>query len=409
MSRISLLQFIGAQTYSGGPLSKVSEWVVRQKDVPVGASDGKQFHWLKENYPEPDVIGTAFKLFEQSQKFMSANGDVPVSNPDQWRELFHKPEDFMNAPNISFSIEGFLQNDTSTMIGGLSGHMKTFIMLSVVKALLDEKAEKLWDYFPIKEKAKQILYLIPECSLVPFVHRLRLMRLIPYTQNERLLVRTLSMGPPPMLKDPALLSTVKDKEVFLDTALRFAEGDESSASDVSQGLSSDFFALINAGARTLVAAHHSPKTFRNERVMNLENVLRGSGDLGAGPGTCWAVKLIDPITNVVHIENAKPRDFQPCGPFQLIARPFIDIDGDFKMFKRPEECGDLDEEQPAKNAHNEEKKKEHIKRVVTLGCWLKEKDLTDSEIADKFKAEGVTISAPTARRYRQQVLKEMAG
>jgi hypothetical protein len=275
---------------------------------------------------------------------------APAVDPEKWHELFHDPEDFLTVPPLSFSIEGFLQNDGSTMIGGLSGHMKTFIMLSIVKALLAGEGTKLWDLFPVTETAQRILYLIPECSLSPFVHRLKLMRLLDYTQNRRLLVRTLNMGPPPPLQDPRLLCAAKGAHVFLDTAMRFADGDESSASDISQGLAKDLFALTAAGSRATVGAHHAPKTFAKENQMSLENILRGSGDLGAMLSTCWAVKLVDPFQNIVHVENVKPRDFQPCGPFQIIARPFIDQTGDFKLFKQPSECGSLQEEQPsAKN------------------------------------------------------------
>jgi hypothetical protein len=43
---------------------------------------------------------------------------------DDWK-AFHTYEDFKKAGPISFSIDGFLQNDGATMIGGLSGHGKT--------------------------------------------------------------------------------------------------------------------------------------------------------------------------------------------------------------------------------------------------------------------------------------------
>src|SRR5208337_5571615 len=58
-------------------------------------------------------------------------------------------------------------------------------------------------------------------------------------------------------------------------------------------------------------------SFAKENRMTLENVLRGSGDVGAMLTTAWGVKQIDAASNILHIENIKPRDFQPCGPFQI--------------------------------------------------------------------------------------------
>jgi hypothetical protein len=131
--------------------------------------------------------------------------------------------------------------------------------------------------------------------------------------DERLLVRTLSKGPTPCLSDPRILFAVKGAHVFLDTAARFGEGDENSAGDNMRGLASDIFALLGAGARSVIAAHHSPKPFARENVMRLENVLRGSGDIGAILTTAWGVKQLDAAANIIHIENVKPRDFQQDG------------------------------------------------------------------------------------------------
>ncbi len=348
----------------------------------------------------------------RTRKALAALGinfdSAPAVNPEKWRELFHPSADFLTVPPLSFSIEGFLQNDGSTMVGGLSGHMKTFIMLSIGKALLKGKGTRLWDLFPVLETAERILYLIPECSLSPFVHRLKLMNLLEFTQNDRLLVRTLNMGPPPLLQDPRLLCAAKGAHVFLDTAMRFADGDESSASDISQGLAKDLFALTGAGARAITGAHHSPKTFARENQMTLENVLRGSGDLGAMLSTCWAVKLVDPIQNIVHVENVKPRDFQPCGPFQLIARPFIDQTGDFRLFKGPGECGRLDEEQEPVNEKNQSKHRERAERLGMVKAWLEtDPNLSAPEIVKKFAATGVSVNEVTVRKYRIDARKPL--
>ena len=150
------------------------------------------------------------------------------------------------------------------------------------------------------------------------------------------------MGPTPCLSDPRILYAAKGAHVFLDTAVRFStEGEENSATDNQRGLASDIFALLGAGASSVIGAHHSPKPFARENVMRLENVLRGSGDIGAMVATAWGIKQLDPNQNIVHVENIKPRDFQPPGPFQLIGRPYINDEGDFRIHKNPAECGSL--------------------------------------------------------------------
>jgi hypothetical protein len=82
-------------------------------------------------------------------------------------------------------------------------------------------------------------------------------------------------------------------------------------------------------------AHHSPKPFARENTMRLETILRGTGDIGAMVATCWGIKQLDSEENIIHVENVKPRDFQPPRPFQLIGRPHISDQGDFRLYKAP--------------------------------------------------------------------------
>lgn len=236
--------------------------------------------------------------------------------------IFHSYSDFKNAPELSFAIEEFLQNEAATMIGGLSGHGKTWIMLSMVKALLT--GEPLWGHFKVPRKSHHVIYLIPESSLAPFKSRLLRMGLMRYVKNHRLRVHTLSAGPKPQLDDPRLLAVVKRAHLFLDTAIRFGEGELNSASDNDKGLASAIFTLLSSGARSVTGAHHSPKAFSNQNVMTLQNMLSGTGDIGAMVATAWGVKQIDRDKNIVHIENVKARDFESCPPFEIIGRPYID-------------------------------------------------------------------------------------
>src|SRR5208282_2116625 len=256
-------------------------------------------------------------------------------------ELFHTPEECENVPDVTFSIAGFLQDDGMTFIGGLSGHSKTWIALSIVKALLVGEGTKLWGLFPVNQAAARVIYLIPEVGLSSFMSRARRMGLLPFIRERKLLVRTLSRGPAPDLDDPRMLAAVKDGHVILDTAARFADGEENSASDNARGLASDIFGLITAGARTVICAHHSPKGFERENRMTLENILRGTGDIGAMASTVWGVKQLDEPENIVYIECVKARDFTHCQPFQLRGRPCIDETGDFELHRAPGDCGSL--------------------------------------------------------------------
>jgi hypothetical protein len=367
---------------------------------------GRVFQQLDSMLGQPRVD------LEQVRSLGAAIADAARPQGDGWRGMFHSFDEFETAAPLTFAIRGFLQNNGATMIGGLSGHGKTLINLSVARALLAGKGEKLWNLFEVEESALRVVYLIPECAIEPFKHRLRLFRLYDYLapRDERLLVRTLSKGPTPCLSDPRILFACKGAHVILDTAVRFSvEGDENSAGDNQRGLASDIFALLAAGARSVLAAHHSPKPFAKETVMRLENVLRGSGDIGAMLTTAWGIKQLDEAQNIIHVENIKPRDFQPCGPFQIIGRPCIDESGDFQLLKPPGECGKLAEEQETERDRGgapEESRRERERRIGMVREWLDEdSNQTAEALRERFERAGVKASASAVKRYRQQALR----
>lgn len=320
------------------------------------------------------------------------------------QDFFDTFEEFENAPPLSFAIQGFLQNDAITGFAGLSGDGKTWSALSMGRALLFGPG-RLWDLFPVPERAEKLIYLIPESSRTPFKHRLQLMGLYDEIRSGRLLVRTLSKGTTPSLTDVRLLRAAKNAYVIIDTAVRFmGEVDESSGTDIAEGLSNDFLDLLRADARSVVPLFHSPKSFLKERVMSLEGMIRGSSEFGAVLATAWGIRQIDEATNTVHIQNLKPRDFEPCGPFQIVGRPFIDQEGDFRLLKAPGECGSLQDEQP--NEYNKEKHDEKADRVAIAGAWLAEDpNLSSREMVEKFKSIGIDVGDSAVRKYRIQARK----
>ena len=332
------------------------------------------------------------KIFEKLATKLSSGTDTP--------HLLHTKEDFMEARELSFSIEGFLQNGAATLIGGLSGHGKTWVMFSMAKALLS--GEPLWGYFKVPKRAKRVLYLIPESTIAPVKHRLQRMGLLKYVKDGRLLVHTMSAGPKPKLDDPQLLAVAKRSHIFLDTAIRFGSGEENSADANQKGLATDIFALLSAGARTVIGAHHSAKAFDRANFMTLENVLRGSGDIGAMAATVWGIKQVDSTRNILHIENVKPRDFEPCKPFQIIGRPYIDKDGDFRMLKKPGTCGPLISEQSQKGGAPVEQRESRNRNIEAVRAILDEEpQMKSKDVVKRLKKQGIHVAETTVRKYKQ--------
>jgi hypothetical protein len=279
----------------------------------------------RETDPDRESYAIAEKLFHKLTK-------EAIDKPD-WRSLFHTKDETDNAPPLKFAIEGFLQQDGITLIGGLAGHGKTLLMLNLAKSLIE--GGSLFQYLPfeVNGTARRVIYLVPESGLGPFVHRLKLFSLDKHV-GSKLFYRTLSAKEHLALDDARLMDAVAGADVFLDTAVRFMPGDENSAADQRE-FANTLFKLQAAGARTITGAHHAPKNYERFDSMTLENTLRGSGDIGAMLATCWAVKQTDKATNRLYIRNVKPRDFEPCEPFAIEGRPHIDQQGQFLMVAQP--------------------------------------------------------------------------
>jgi len=351
---------------------------------------------------------TVSRIFEWAgigkEKSISSAGQLEET------DIFHTYQEFENAPPITFAIEGILQNGCATMIAGLSGHGKTLTMLSLAKALLNRhKHKKLWDQFKVLETASRVLYLIPESGITPFKERLKRFHMYHYLKDGRLLVHTLSKGRTPDLSDPKILAAAKDAYVFLDPTIRFEKGSENEAADNQQGLAADIFALLRAGARAVILAHHAPKSFSKESVMTLENMLRGTGDIGAMVGTAWGIKQLNAEKNIIHIENPKARDFEPCGPFQIIGRPYINEEGEFSIYKKSGECGTLGEEQKSYNkggAPPKARKAKAANKQLLRGFLEDEPEATSPELVKLFKETGIEVTENAIRKYRMEIRKD---
>lgn len=298
-----------------------------------------------------------------------------------------------------------------TLIGGLAGHGKTLLMLAMAKALLEASALFGYEPFSVQRPAQRVLYLIPESSLGPFYSRLQLFRLQECVRTDRLLVSTLSSRQRISLDDPRLLKAAEGADVFLDTAVRFMDGSENDV-ESARPFADTLFRLLNAGARSITGAHHAPKGFECQDYMTLENILRGSGDLGAMLCTCWGVRQIDPVRNQLYVQNVKPRDFQPCAPFILEGRPHLDMTGQFKMIVDPGEARELSEHLPRRNKGGRpaiSDKDETMARAVALRA----EGYSLRDIEDKLKVSKSALgrlllnydlsqNCPTAGQFRDK-------
>lgn len=334
----------------------------------------------------------------------------PRRGKEPWRKLFHSDSDFEDAPPPSFAIEGFLQNHNATLIAGLSGHGKSLVVLALCRVLLGGKGTKLWNEFEVQERARRVIYITPEVGLTSVKSRLEQFGLAKYL-NERFFLYTLSRGPAPKLDDSLLLDAAEEAHIFLDPAIRFGSGDENSSAD-NQMLAEGVFGLLRAGARSVTLVHHSPKRFANERHMSLENMVRGTGDLGAMFSVAWGLRQLEPQRNVIQVENIKARDFEPCDPFQIIGRPYIEDKGDFRMHKPPGKCGPLARELgPHRNRGGAPHSKERDKNVQRVVKWIQKygKTITGQTIVQKFKKHGLEVARATAKRYRRDALEQLKG
>jgi hypothetical protein len=297
--------------------------VILLPDLPA---HGDVTDWLDQGHTREELI----EVIRQAPAWQPKGPDE-----NEWRIVFHTYEESINAPPLRFAIEGFLQEDGITYVGALPGHGKTMVMLNMVRSLLVGTPLFGYESFQVKRSSERVIYLIPESGQAPFVHRLKLFGLLEYVRDSRLLYRTLSAKEQITgLTDPRILKAAEGADIYLDTAIRFMEGDENSASD-SRIFAASLFRLQAVGARTIVGAHHSPKNQGRANFLTLENVLRGSGDIGAMICTCWGLSQTDPVNNEIAIKNVKPRDFQPCEEFRITGRPWLDTQQYFQITGLP--------------------------------------------------------------------------
>ena len=306
-----------------------------------------------------------------------------------WQCLFHTYEELRDAPPVKFAIEGFLQQEGITILGALPAQGKTLVALAMCQALLE--GTPLFGHFNVPEPAQRVVYLIPESGKSPFAHRLRAFRLMKHIESKRMFCRTFSMPGNISLTDPLLLRACQGADVFLDTAIRFLPGDESSSSD-QRVFAQTLFDLLAAGARTVTGLHHSAKSSEASQFMTLENILRGSGELGAMLCSCWGLRMCDVSRTKLWIQNVKARDYMPCDPFVVEGRPSIDLDGHFKLTHEPSLAGDLSEHLPRRGNPGGRPRNEEATEQATQILALHAQGVGTREIGRRVGVPKSTVS-----------------
>jgi hypothetical protein len=250
-----------------------------------------------------------------------------------WRDRFHTPAELSDS-EADFLIDGILPPGV-TFIGARSGTGKTWFALSMARAL--STGNKFLGQFSVTESIG-CLYLCPEVSAQSFKRRLRR-----FDITERFFCQTIQDGPPLDLQDSALVAAIRKLKpvIFLDTAIRFAGAkDENSSAENAAGLGRAIFRLIHLGARAVVRLHHRAKETVRVEEMTLENVLRGTGDLGAVADSVWGLQydresrgaeyLRESQSLVrLHVKCVKSRDSKPIPDFRVQLFPFLDQSRDF--------------------------------------------------------------------------------
>ncbi|HTC95710.1 MAG TPA: CHC2 zinc finger domain-containing protein [Terriglobales bacterium] len=259
-----------------------------------------------------------------------------INRPPKWRLLFKAPSE-MEQGEMKFLIDKFLPEGV-TFIGGLSSVGKTWFALSLAKALTTGR--NFLGLYPVPEPV-HVIYLIPESGERSFHGRLMRMGI-----SDKFLSQTMNSGVPLALDDSDLLAAVRALKpvIVLDTAVRFLNGDENSASENARGLAKGIFGLLQAGARGVVGLHHSPKGTNKKVEPTLESTLRGTGDFGAMCDAVYSLKSVDDKTFEIRVQCTKARDFEAIQPFHIQGRPYIDKTGDFGLLTKPSKTVDKEVE-----------------------------------------------------------------
>jgi hypothetical protein len=202
-------------------------------------------------------------------------------------------------------------------IGAFVGQKKTLLALNIVWALCS--GEALFGKFTVNHKPDRVLYLGPENGLISFASRVNKIGLREHL-GKTFFYTTLSMPEKLPLTD-LTLEEIHGAVVFIDTAIRYVEGDENSSTHMKE-FAELAFSLIRDGAECVVLLHHSPKAATKASELTLENSFRGTGELTAFLSVALALRtqnMDDEYNSPSLVRFVKQRDFEPRpGSFEVL-------------------------------------------------------------------------------------------
>lgn len=256
-----------------------------------------------------------------------------------FKQLFHTKTEAQTLPDdVQIVVRGLCNVGNICIWGALPKHGKSYLFLSIIKALLSGK--KWLGHFETSP-SHRVIYLVPEVGLRGVVKRLRKLKMLDYlydpvtNPNGGLFLQTLSSFPKLALDDTLLLDAVKDADVFVDPLIRFINGDENSSGE-QRILSNKLLNLVGCAARSVWVAHHSPKAFKDVRDITTQNVLRGTSEFAAFPDIIFGVLKTDDEKVRLYIKCTDARDDDEyLGDFEVELRPWIDEEGDIRLVVYP--------------------------------------------------------------------------
>ena len=217
-------------------------------------------------------------------------GDVPndvgpeLVDSRPWQEIFHTRVETENTPDPEFLIAGFLQMESVTGLIGPARARKSIVTLNIIHALLT--GTKLFGKFDVLNRPERVVYLCPESGKKSLARRIRNMGMVPLVGDS--FFYTSMNSDPIRLENPRLREAMKGSVVFIDTAIRFFDGNENESKDMKV-LGDTCQSILRGGALAIVLLHHTSK---NTETVTLESG-RGSGDFGGFLTCCWGTTLDD--------------------------------------------------------------------------------------------------------------------
>jgi hypothetical protein len=331
--------------YRSGKHSALLIWHPKTyEDHGLDGDDLRCLSFLKEQGVRMPVY--VFHDYVHPEKWgVEIDGDANRANrkSESGASLWDTQSEMTDDKELQPVIEHVANEGESTWIFGYAKHGKTWIWLCVVKALLT--GEPLFNVPDLKvpRKSKRVIYLCPEAGRTSLRKRLKVLGLMehlydPITNPEgRLYLRSLSKGAKLKLDDPKLFELAKGADIFIDTAVRYLEGDENSSGDVKVLTENILNLLGTAGARSMWVAHHSGKSFASATEITLENCARGSSEFAAALTNAIGVVQMDKDTNQVHFHFIDGRDMdEPVKDMHLLGRPYLSQIGNFQVTENVE-------------------------------------------------------------------------